>query len=191
MSTNSFHTVQMHNLLERLKAGDRTAQNELVKKVSVRLERLARRMIKSFPAVARWAETEDVLQNALLRLLRALESVTPAHTRDFFNLAAVQIRRELIDMVRQLTGVHGLDANLVSRPGEGSSMHPMAAEVPSSPEEWTVLHEAVVFSLIYYHDWSQPQVAALLDVSDRTVRRIWQAALLRLHTVAKKWMLQE
>ena len=35
---------------------------------------------------------------ALLRLLRSLQAIRPGSTRDFFNLAAVHIRRELLDL---------------------------------------------------------------------------------------------
>jgi hypothetical protein len=54
-------------------------------------------MLRGFPAVQRWADTRDVLQASLLRLLHALEEVRPSSSRDFFGLAAEQIRRELLD----------------------------------------------------------------------------------------------
>ncbi len=37
-----------------------------------RLTRLARKMLKDFGRVRRWEETDDVVQNALLRLYRTL-----------------------------------------------------------------------------------------------------------------------
>ena len=43
-------------------------------------------------------ETGDVLQNALVRLLRAIEEVKPQTPRDFLTLATLQIRRELLDL---------------------------------------------------------------------------------------------
>ena len=46
-------------------------------------------MLRDFPGVARWEGTDDVLQNATLRLYRALKDVTPESPRSFFNLAAV------------------------------------------------------------------------------------------------------
>src|SRR5476649_2911770 len=88
-------------LLARLSAGDAAARNELFRHASGRLERLARRMLHHYPTVHRWAGTDDVLQNALIRLLRALETVHPATPRDFLGLAAEQIRRELIDLARR------------------------------------------------------------------------------------------
>ena len=56
-------------------------------------------------------------------------------------------------------------------------------------DRWTALHEAVdrlpadrreVFDLTFYHGWTQSQIAELLGVSDRQVRRLWIDACLRL-----------
>jgi RNA polymerase sigma-70 factor (ECF subfamily) len=81
-----------------------------------RLERLARKMLRRFPGVHRWAETGDVLQNALLRLLRALQEVRPESVRGFFGLVAEQMRRELLDLARHFCGPQGLGARHDSRP---------------------------------------------------------------------------
>jgi hypothetical protein len=37
-----------------------------------------------------------------------------------------------------------------------------------------------VVSLIFYHGWTRPQIARLLQVSDKTVRRKWTTACARL-----------
>ena len=39
-------------------------------------------MLRDYPRVGRWEQTDDVLQNALLRLWRALEDVRPATARE-------------------------------------------------------------------------------------------------------------
>jgi RNA polymerase sigma-70 factor (ECF subfamily) len=100
MPHSSLDTTQLQALLDRIRAGDTAARDELLRSVVGRLEGLARKMLRGFPLVRRWNETDDVLQNALLRLLRALETVNPASTRAFFGLAAAQIRRELLDLRR-------------------------------------------------------------------------------------------
>src|SRR5262245_11894987 len=100
-------TLQMHDWLDRMRAGDRAAREELLRAICGRLEQLARRRLRRFPSVRRWAETWDVLQSSLLRLLRALEQMRPASTRDLFNLAAVLMRRELLDLARHYAGRGG------------------------------------------------------------------------------------
>jgi DNA-directed RNA polymerase specialized sigma24 family protein len=37
-----------------------------------------------------------------------------------------------------------------------------------------------VVSLVFYHGWTQAEIAELLRVTERTVRRYWQAACLKL-----------
>src|SRR5437868_1221947 len=96
----SLHSSSLHRLVDRHRTGDRTALDELVRRCGQRLERLARRMLRSFPAVQAREQADDVLQNALLRLDRALREVTPGGTAGFVGLAAEMIRRELLDLSR-------------------------------------------------------------------------------------------
>src|SRR5262245_13193854 len=100
-------TALLHYWLGRMRAGDAAAREEMLRGVCNRLERLAHRMLRRFPRVQRWVQTDDVLQSALMRLLRALETVQPASVRDFFGLAAEQMRRELLDLARHFYGPHG------------------------------------------------------------------------------------
>jgi hypothetical protein len=100
MSEPSLHTTDLVPLVERGRRGDREAQDQLIRRAWERLERMARAMLHRFPNVRRRVETGDVLQNSLVRLLRALEKVEPTSTREFFALAAAQIRRELLDLAR-------------------------------------------------------------------------------------------
>src|SRR5262245_14912266 len=100
MSAPSLHTAELHNLVDRMRAGDRAAADDLLRVTSTRLERLARKMLAGFPAARQQADTQDVLQGALIRLVRSLGAVRPDSTRWFFNLAAIQMRRELLDLGR-------------------------------------------------------------------------------------------
>jgi RNA polymerase sigma-70 factor (ECF subfamily) len=104
VTPESLHTTQLHVLLDRLQSGDVAARDELIRRAGQRLESLARAMLRRFPGVRRWEETADVFQNAVLRLLRALQQVRPESTRAFFGLAAEQVRRELLDLARHYQG---------------------------------------------------------------------------------------
>jgi RNA polymerase sigma-70 factor (ECF subfamily) len=182
-------------MLARFQGGDAAALDELIRRTGERLERLARKMLRGFPAVRAREQTGDVLQNALVRLSRSLRQVRPASTADFFRLAAEQIRRELLDLAR-----YHRRRSVVNQPlppvsaGESSSA-PFDAPDPNIPDSadldrWHALHEAVerlpaelrqVFGLTFYHGWTQAQIAGLLEVSDRQVRRLWRDACLRLN----------
>jgi RNA polymerase sigma-70 factor (ECF subfamily) len=150
-------------------------------------------MLRGFPGVHRWEETDDVLQNALLRLLRALDEVTPASPREFFALVTEQLRRELIDLARRYYGPRGLGANHATNltgPEDPLQQRGDVSHDPGALALWTELHERVatlpeeereVVSLLFYQELTQAEAAAILGVTVRTVQRRWQAALLKLH----------
>ncbi len=190
-------TSQIQRRLVRLRSGDESARDELLSLASDRLTRLARKMLRSYPSVARWEQTDDVLQNAALRLCRALKDLTPGSPRSFFNLAAVQIRRELIDMARHYQGPQGLGANHASR-GGGSEAAPGGpndspatdTNEPAKLADWTEFHQQAealpdeareVFDLIWYQGLTQAEAAAVLGVTERVVRWRWRDARLTLH----------
>jgi RNA polymerase sigma factor (sigma-70 family) len=194
MDNPSVQTLQLHHWLERIRAGDLSARDELLRSFCGRLECLARKMLRRFPQVQRWAQTGDVLQNALLRLLRSLQKVEPASVRDFLGLAAVEMRRELLDLVRHFYGPLGLGAHHSSQGPDSDhagAEHALAVQEDQDDlERWQAFHEGVeglpaeereVVSLIFYHGWTQVDVAELFQASERTIRRRWESALLKLH----------
>jgi hypothetical protein len=100
-------TAELQLALDRLLAGEAVAGHDLVSLAYERLRLLAHTLLAGYDSVARWEETDDVLQNSALRLCRALESVRPASAAEFFGLAALQIRRELVDLARHHNGPEG------------------------------------------------------------------------------------
>ena len=199
MADLSTQTALLQGLLDRLRSGDRAARNELFRGIGRRLELLAQKMLRSFPAVRRLAEAEDVVQNAILRLLRALDQVQPLSVQDFLNLAAVHLRRELLDLARQCGGPKGQVAcrcsPLKGNGPEGPQFEPAAVDDAGEIDDWCAFHQEVeklpveereVVGLVFYHGWGQAQVAELFHVSERTVRRRWETALAKLQHVLKK-----
>lgn len=186
----SAHADTWQNLLDRLHGGEtafQQARSELIEHACARLEKLTRRMLSNYPRLRRWEQTGDVLQNALVRLHRALESVQPESAAQFFGLAATQIRRELIDLSRHHFGPQGAAANHHSD-GALADQAAFAGE-PITLAEWTEFHEQVerlpeperhVFHLLWYEGLSQIEVARLLGVTDRTIKNRWRSAKLHL-----------
>lgn len=191
-------TVHLQRCLDRLREGDQAARQELVNAACQRLLRLTRKMLRAEGRLQRWEETDDVFQNAMLRLCRALENVTPGSLREFFRLAALQVRRELIDLARHYYGPRGLAARHQSkRRAKDVADTPRPAHDPGDTSHdpsrlaaWSEFHEQIaalpedereVFDLIWYHGLSHAEAAELLHVSTRTVERRWQTARLRLY----------
>jgi RNA polymerase sigma-70 factor (ECF subfamily) len=154
-------------------------------------------MLSEFQRVRRWTETADVLQNALVRLVAALRDVKPQSSREFLTLAALQIRRELLNLTRKFYGPEGLGANHESAVAGGPDGRAPVEKAdlshePCSLAQWTELHQHIevlpdeereVVDLLFYQGLSQAEAAALIDVSVRTVQRRWHAALVKLHSV--------
>jgi RNA polymerase sigma factor (sigma-70 family) len=186
----AFDTLYLQGAMAQLRAGDPAARDALIRPALARLEALARKMLHSFPGVQRWEETSDVLQKALMRLLRALEETDVATTRDYFRLAATMIRRELIDLARHYKALGQHYRSGCHQPGDGSpNADPAEPESEAELDRWTALHEAIealpgeereVFCLTFYHGLTQNQIAALFNVSDRTVRNWYYAAIIEL-----------
>jgi RNA polymerase sigma factor (sigma-70 family) len=193
--SQSFRTSQLLRWLERMRAGDRAAEDELFRYLGGRLERLARKMLRGFPAVRRWEGTSDVLQNASLRLLRALKEVRPGSSAQFFGLAAQAIRRELLDLKRHYCGPEGVGANHhTDRPGAPAREPVDPAPDHDELEEWCEFHrqaaglpeeERAVVDLHFYQGLTKAEAAALLGVDVRTVQRRWNAALQRLRSLRR------
>jgi len=185
--TKLAHLVEAHRL------GDAGARDALIHHACDRLLVLTRRMFRGRPGLARWEQTDDVFQNAMVCLHRALAECEVESVVHFFNLATLQIRRELIDLGRARFGPEGIGANHHTdhQPGDerGGTLHSLESE-PGDVGEWTEFHERMgrlpaqlreVANLLYYEGLPQADAAELLGCSLRTLRRRWQEAKLLLH----------
>lgn len=195
MADATSQTVMVQACLDRLRAGDLSARDELLNGACDRLRNLARKMLRGYPKVHRWEQTDDVLQNAALRLHRTLQQMDVPTAQDFFRLAALNIRRELLDLAKHYYGPHGHGAKHATNPddsdSDGAKVEP--ADRTDDSEQltaWTEFHEQInqlpdderaVFDLLWYQGLSQSEAAELLHVSERTVKRRWQSARLALH----------
>jgi RNA polymerase sigma-70 factor (ECF subfamily) len=186
--------TQVERCLDRLRAGDGAARDELLNRADARLRQLTRKMLKGFRRLERWEDADDVFHQAALRLHAALRAVTSESPRHFFRLAALYIRRELIDLARHYYGPQGMGARHDSwPPGPAGNSAPEQADSTYEPGRlagWAEFHAQVaalpadereVFESLWYHDLTQAEVADLLGVARRTVIRRYQSACLRLH----------
>jgi len=190
-------TARLQDLIDKLKVGDAKAKDDLVKSACDRLLRLTRKMLKSYPGVARWEQTDDIFQNAAIRLYRSLNDSPPQSVQHFFNLAAMHIRRELIDLARHHFGPQGAGSHHDT--GNDQRNGPLADASnttlnPSKLAQWSEFHEHVnslpaeereIFDLLWYHGVSQSDAAKLLNLSERTLQRRWQSARLKVFEAMK------
>jgi RNA polymerase sigma-70 factor (ECF subfamily) len=193
-------TVGVERCIERLRRGEMEVRGELLNFAFNRLQHMAQKMKRDFDRVRRWEQTDDVVQNASLRLYEALEAVEISDARHFFRLAALQIRRELIDLCRHYYGPQGQGANHHTQAYHPPSDRSAAGEVfdcaestaqPHKLQEWGEFHRHVqllpetereVVDLLWYHELSQDEAARVLGISTRHVKRLWRSARLLLHS---------
>jgi RNA polymerase sigma-70 factor (ECF subfamily) len=194
MSEKSSDSLQA--LIVRLQHGEKAARDELLARTYSRLRQLMGKMIRRFPAVQDQAGPTDVLHETFFRLSRALEALSPKSVDEFFRLAALNMRRQLLDMARKCR--RRPEGHQVSLPEPSPGCEDDAAAEPSQStldpaalERWCEFHRQVemlpeeersVFDLLYYHDLSQAEAAELLGVSVPTIKRRWAAARMRLAT---------
>lgn len=182
-STSSFQAI-----LNRAAQGHEDARGELITAASERLLKLTRRMLRNYPHLRRWEQTDDVFQTAAIRLSRSLAEVRPETPQQFFGLAVTQIRRTLIDLARHHFGPEGHAAHHHSdgpggQPAVERHADPLAE--PENLQQWADFHEAVdslpaeerdVISLHWYGGLPQQEIASMLDISVPTAqRRLYRA----------------
>jgi len=185
--------TQLQGLVKLAKKGDERAKSLLIDHACDRLLKLTRKMFRSFPGLRRWEQTDDVFQNSVLRLHRALGSVEIESVRHFFNLAAEMVRRELLDLKKHYYGVHGQARNHHTdfQPSdEPGGVLSQTANQPDDFDRWANFHEAVsrlsaehreLVNLLFYEALPQDEAAEALGISVRTLKRRWQETKLLLN----------
>jgi RNA polymerase sigma-70 factor (ECF subfamily) len=135
-------------------------------------------LVRNYPRLRRPPlnlEPEELLGAVVERLLKAMRQVRPQSVRQFFALANQHMRWELNDLARRLdeqtTPVELRDSE-VPAPPESSGSQPssntrrMLEAIENLPDE-----EREVFSLVRIQGMTQPDAAAVLGVSAKTVQR--------------------
>lgn len=196
MSPDSQLDEVLAGCLERLAKGDDSAREEILELCNERLRELSSRLLGKYAKVRRWDNTDDIAQNAAMRLYRALGETVPESPRGLMGLMATQIQRELIDLARKHAGAMSYAKNHdtnVARDGSNNAVFLVdeaedagdGSEEEIPLERWESFHRAVenlpeehreVFKLVWYLGADRETAAKTLGLSIRTVGRRWQEA---------------
>lgn len=184
-------TVQIQALLDRFLGGDEAARAALVGVAEERLLVLTRRMLRDYPRGREHDDTEGIFHEAYLRFHTALDEAKPGTTRQFLGLAALAVRRTLLDLVRKFRG-RGADKRTrpVSLDGDDvGRWEPAAVEGPDRFVLSEGLFSAIdelpdelkeVVMLHHFQGLSQGEIAGLLGLHEDSVKRRWAKARLLL-----------
>lgn len=174
-------------LLARLRDGDAAALDRLVPLVHAELRRLARAQLRR-ERPGHTLQATALAHEAYLRLV-GLDAIDWRDRAHFFGVAAGVMRRILIDHARR---------RRAARRGGGAPPVPLEdvdAAAPERPEELIALDEALerlraldprqerIVELRFFGGLEVAETAAVLGVSERTVKRDW--------AVARAWLRAE
>lgn len=181
---NPFETsTTVRSILLQIRQGEQPAVDRLFAHVMDRLRILSHRLFLARKDLHHFGDGDDLLQNALIRLHRAVLELKPDTTRAFMALALQHVRWGLRDLARDMQR----DKQEFPKGDIGSkipAIHTLKGE-PESLLDWQYFHSMVetlpaeereVFDAIYYGGSSQEEVAELLKVSTRTIKRRWRNA---------------
>jgi RNA polymerase sigma-70 factor (ECF subfamily) len=192
-------TVRIQRCLAQLGGADAAVvRGELLGHARRRLVLLADRMFARFPLLHPWEQSDDVFQEAMIRLWQSLDKVGPTTAAAFMGLAALEMRRTLRDLARDHFGrkkdsKRAPPNRLTLRGRGGGTIDDEPEDRNPAPDDlacWSEFHEAAgmlpepqrtAFDLIYYHGLPHTEVAQVMDVTERQVRRYWQSARRELH----------
>ncbi len=174
-------------LLQRWSQGDRTALDELTPLVYNELHRIAHRYIAQ-QAPGHTLQTTALLHEAYLRLAGQEENQWENRAH-FFGVAAQAMRHILVDYARaQLREKRGGGAQRISldegfaigteQSGEIIALHDALTELAKLDER-----QSKIVELRFFGGLTEPEIATILQVSQRTVSSNWR--------LARAWLLRQ
>jgi RNA polymerase sigma factor (sigma-70 family) len=139
----SLNTHILHDLLQKGRADDPRAWDEVLAWVELRLKQhVARKMRSQFADMERWIEATDAMQVARMRLIQYLKQPehTPVSTRHLWGILGTIVHRTLVDFVRRDKEGNGFARKHESyTDGRGNQANTRFNEVPDAGSEATYL----------------------------------------------------
>jgi RNA polymerase sigma factor (TIGR02999 family) len=170
-------------LLREAAAGDRAAVDAVFGALYPDLKRIAHARLRR-QGQADGMHTTTLVHESFLRLMQA-RTLELHDRRHFFAYAAKMMRNIIVDAAREhLAQRRGGDVEHVTL-GDGDTLHPAVA---GGGDELVQLHDALrrlealdpdlaeLVEMRYFGGYSDEEIAGLLGVTDRTVRRRWDKA---------------
>lgn len=172
-------------LLLAWRNGDRDAFHRLFTLLYDELKAIARRQLRRAPSSSTLGTT-GVVHEAYLRLLEP-SNAAPRDRGHFLAVAAKAMRHLLVDHARRRS------ATKRSPPGGRVSLGVEVASIDAKPLDLLALDQALgkleeidphlgsLIELRFFGGLTVEETAAILEVTDRTVRRDWRKARAFLH----------
>ena len=184
-------TAAVQNYLNELVGNANSTANhvirELLGRAAKRLEFLCATMLhQDYPRLIGSPlnlQSDELLGALVERLMKAMRKIRPPTVRQFFGLANRHIRWELNDLARRLEerkAIDRLTGDHVPAPESSGSELSLNARRMLEAIEGLPDDQREVFSLVRIQGMSQTEVAALLGVSAKTIKRRLDRSLILL-----------
>jgi RNA polymerase sigma factor (sigma-70 family) len=166
----------------------------LIIRVYEHVRLLVRRRIPSFPRLNNLDLGDDVMHDAVLRMIPILTIVRYRTDNDLQRLSSVAVTRAMVDRARQESHAGRWKEQARARLGKGVASLELE---PSHLSEWTEFHRCVshlpqklrqVWGMFFYLEMTHEETASILDVSSRTVKRRLRSARKRLGRCIREWL---
>ena len=96
---NGDTTADVGDLIKRLQGDDESARRALLERVHQRMKRIAASTLrKQFPRLRDRHDVGSVVDEAWMRLFKALEQCRPASAQEFYGLIFHKVRQVLLDV---------------------------------------------------------------------------------------------
>jgi RNA polymerase sigma factor (TIGR02999 family) len=173
-------------LLAKSNAGDSTARGHLFEALYGELHRLARSQLNRAGNAAGSLDTTSLLHESYLKLIQVdqMAAVNRAH---FFAYASKAMRSVIVDLVRE---------RMAERRGGGVAAITLntniAESIAQKDEDWIRINDALealavvderlvrVVEMRFFSGLTEKEIAEVLGLSERTVKRDWDKARLLL-----------
>jgi RNA polymerase sigma factor (TIGR02999 family) len=191
MMTSEGRKVEVTQLLEQARTGDQQALNELVPMVYDELRRIASASLHSAGSQQTMLTT-DLVHEAFLKLTGS-RNVTWENRLHFFNLAAASMRQILVDHARARKAKKRWGTQTRVTLNEALPIHDRTLEHIAELDEGLREFEAVdaracrIVELRFFTGLTIEEIAGLLNISSRTVKRDWEYAKAWLH----RWLVED
>jgi RNA polymerase sigma factor (TIGR02999 family) len=180
-------STEVTGLLKAWSGGDQAALERLTEHVYNELRHIARRYMRNERA-GNTLQTTALVNEVYLRLVD-VKGIEWQQRAQFFGLAAQLMRRILVDAARargsQKRGGGAIKVNVDEVPVLSPERDASLVALDEALEAFSKLAErqAKVVELRYFGGLSEEEVAEVLKISPRTVRRDWN--------FAKSWLMRE
>ncbi len=194
-------SVMLQSCLNRVQQGDAEATKQLVGLAYERMRVLAHRIFAPGDPLRVEMDPTELVDEAYVRILRAVDAAKPPSVRDFLSLAALKIRQQLWDEAREYRRrrggkPRGPDIDDEVNVPQGKDVSPSGLvirqqflEAAKKTIEGLTTGERRLFYLLRIREMSQEQAAERLGIDKSTVKRSLREVKLKIFDVIEEHLL--